>query len=114
MFTLNSIYNEIHGTSHFMVMNLENESDIESLGYGMLSNNDIEGVLNISTSHFNNVYQLRYDVTQYKNLSSVLGQRVKWSFVTTAISEILRTLLEMRLNYFLKIVISKIHSLIFF
>jgi|GEM_PF-2342018 len=94
MVTLNNIYNETHGTSHFMVLDLQSESDIESLGYGMLSNNDIEGVLNISTSHFNDVYQLRYDVTQYKKMSTLLNQRVKWSFVTQAISEILRTLLE--------------------
>lgn len=94
MYTVNNLTSETHGTSHFLVMNLINESDIEQLGLGMISNNEITGILNLSSTHFNDTHQLRYEITSCRKMTALLSDKVKWSFIIASLIEIVETLIE--------------------
>ena len=91
---MKKLYFDSSNNANSIVYDLDNKNELESLDYGMLSNNDISGLIKLSTSNFNGHYQLRYDVSRYTRLTSIIENKISWSLITKLLCNIIDVLLN--------------------
>jgi len=82
------------GTSTFLTLGLSNIDEIDSLGYGMLKNNDLNGVIRFDKLSVEGDDLLRYDVTNYKNIVEFIKEEVNSREIAQVIKLCIEAVLE--------------------
>lgn len=67
---------DTQGSATFMVYSLDPAEQIDNIGLGMITNNKMKGVIPIAFTQFDNVRQLRFNVSSMISLRNFLDVRV--------------------------------------
>lgn len=85
---------DVQGSNHFVVVDLNAGQPLERFDYGMLINNDIQGVIKVSESLMNGITSLRYDITNYKMFATMFNEKMSWSTIVSVLKECSEILID--------------------
>ncbi len=85
---------ETQGTSRFLVYSIEEEITIDTISLGMLTNNDIKGLLNVSFMQLDKMRFFKYNVTSMIPLKQYFSGVVNKSKLLTTFYEIIEPVLS--------------------
>jgi len=78
------------GTDRFVTLVVDEQSEIDAIGYGMLKNNKIPGIVNFDKVVTNGIEKMRYDVTNFISV----GEFIKNEITSIEIAKILKSAIE--------------------
>ena len=79
---------DTQGSATFMVYSMDPQEQIDNIGLGMITNNKMKGVIPIAFTQFDDVRQLRFNVSSMISLKSFLDVRVTRTRVLNVFSSI--------------------------